>query len=992
MGPNFKKLCEASPDGLCLLDKKGIFVWANQALERLLGWPPHTLTGCSYLEVLDPTEEMDLRKVGVALLRKGTLEGLPIRLRRADGSSIALHGQVSWDAEAQQAFASLRPQFQVSNWSEEEKKRLRQVERMARIGYWEASMQPSKTYWSPGLFELLEVEQTHEASSWDLETFMTEEERTRIQPFIDRAIEQGEPATYFNQLISGKGKPLSLMQRIEPLHDKNGQLTALRGICQDISAQIKAEAGRRSSEDRLQTILEQIDDLIISIDPEGTILYLNRTFEYHTPPTQFIGKKLVDFLKPEHPAGLEAEIRRAFEGQANRRFVVNRTLQGRQLYLACSLRPHKLPQGMPHEATLVVKDLTHPLQTQLKADALITAMPDLMLVLDRDGVFLDYHAPSHGLLSMPQEKFLGRSIYEIWGPELVEEHLGPGHRAMDTGQPQQYEYQLETLAQGLRYFEARVQPISDDRALYVVRDITEEKNLERHLRENRHQLALAIKGGNLGMWDINFRTGWVKCNERWFTMLGLEAPSPCGFWVDEFWGDRLHPEDLAHTQQALDACIAGDTPVYQATFRLRASDGTWRWIMSRGEIVAWDDQGHPSRGVGTHVDVSEQKLQEARLRELLRNFPNGSVNVFDREFRYQFADGQGLEMVGLTSEELIGTKLQDIFPPEQFALVRPHYERAFEGEEVGFELPVGDYTFHLTAAPLYQAQQQVEAIVVVARDITLQKQAEEQLRELNQNLEKEVALRTQELLDSNRSLQAVNEELASFSYSVSHDLRAPLRAIVGFGKILLSEHAEHLSGEGQELLQAVVRNAQKMGTLIDGILSYSRLSRQERDTEPLHLHEIFQEVAQELSLTFDLTCLQLKMDDLPAVVGDPLMVRQAIYNLLSNAVKYSSKEPQPRIEVGGKLQAPGLLRCWVKDNGVGFQQKYADKIFGVFQRLHKVSEFEGTGVGMAIAKRIITQHGGEIWAEGTPGQGATFYFTLPLVKQPGDQSRNISNS
>lgn len=392
-------------------------------------------------------------------------------------------------------------------------------------------------------------------------------------------------------------------------------------------------------------------------------------------------------------------------------------------------------------------------------------------------------------------------------------------------------------------------------------------------------------------------------------------------------------------------------------------------------------QPHPS---GTHLDITEQKEGElslrdsdARFRELLRNFPNGSINVFDREYRYLLADGEGLSKSGLTSEALVGRTLRELFPRQQAEYAIQHYERVFrERRPTQFELSLGTSVFHITAAPLRQSEQAVETIVAVARDVTTQKQQELALKELNESLESKVKQRTRDLEQANQRLRKANEELESFSYSVSHDLRAPLRAITGFGSILMDEHHESLDGPARELLDIIVANSTRMGELIDDILAYSRLSRRERHPEVIYMTELFQEVFDQLTAPLAQARVQFSLSPLRPAIGDPTMIRQAVMNILSNALKYSRLEPSPHIIVC-EVEFPGGFAYMVQDNGVGFEQKYAEKIFRVFQRLHKSSEFEGTGVGMAIARRVLQQHGGSIWAEGQKGRGATFYFTLP---------------
>lgn len=224
-------------------------------------------------------------------------------------------------------------------------------------------------------------------------------------------------------------------------------------------------------------------------------------------------------------------------------------------------------------------------------------------------------------------------------------------------------------------------------------------------------------------------------------------------------------------------------------------------------------------------------------------------------------------------------------------------------------------------------------------------------------------------------LQRVNEELESFSYSVSHDLRAPLRAVSGFSEIVLKKYASHLDEDGQRYLNNIVENAEKMGQLIDDILAFSRLGRQSIQKNEFDLEQAFQEVYQDLTQNSEYENITFNLHELPMVKGDYNLFKQVIQNLLSNALKYSSRKENTKIEVGVDKQDQTDV-FYVRDNGAGFDMKYYDKLFGVFQRLHNNNDFEGNGVGLAFVKRIIERHNGKIWAKSAPNEGATFYFTI----------------
>jgi len=250
-----------------------------------------------------------------------------------------------------------------------------------------------------------------------------------------------------------------------------------------------------------------------------------------------------------------------------------------------------------------------------------------------------------------------------------------------------------------------------------------------------------------------------------------------------------------------------------------------------------------------------------------------------------------------------------------------------------------------------------------------------ELRARMQRMEAEIFLSSQKVQEANQQLEEANKELEAFSYSISHDLRAPLRTMDGFSQAMLEDYGAQLPEEGQRYLQKIRSGAQRMGNLIDDLLTFSRLSRAPLEKQIIDTEKLVHTVVEDLNIGQGDRAIDLRIDEMPASAGDPALLKQVWVNLVSNALKYTRKRDPAIVNIGCTREQKEDI-FFVRDNGTGFDMRFAGKLFGVFQRLHRAEEYEGTGVGLAIVQRVIHRHGGRVWAEAAVDRGATFYFTL----------------
>ena len=471
------------------------------------------------------------------------------------------------------------------------------------------------------------------------------------------------------------------------------------------------------------------------------------------------------------------------------------------------------------------------------------------------------------------------------------------------------------------------------------------------------------------------------------TYVSPAAQALFGYSVDEATGQPfagfIHPDDLPAVLASFANTLAGR---YQPIeFRVRAKDGSLRWVRSSSRLRPGAGPGGGINGILS--DVTERKQAEQALRDseafikaVLDHLPVGvAVNSVDPAVTFSYMNDNFPRFYRTTREALSepdGFWRAVYEDPEFRELMRRRVlEDCASGDPARMywpDVPIarrGQETRYITARNI--AVPGKPLAISTVWDVTERKKAEAEIRQLNTELEERVRLRTAQLESSNKELEA-------FAYSVSHDLRAPLRAIDGFSRIVMEDFAGKMDDEAVRLLNVVRENTRQMDRLITDLLALSRATRTEVRSVPVDMTGLARSVYQELIPPGEAARSEFIMSDLPAARGDPTLLRQVWFNLLGNALKYSASRDKRRIEVGAR-EENGQQVYFVKDNGVGFDPQYQAKLFGIFQRLHKTSEFEGSGIGLAIVQRIVQRHGGRVWAEGKVDGGATFYFALPRV-------------
>jgi PAS domain S-box-containing protein len=508
--------------------------------------------------------------------------------------------------------------------------------------------------------------------------------------------------------------------------------------------------------------------------------------------------------------------------------------------------------------------------------------------------------------------------------------------------------------------------------LSVLRDVTEKRRAQEQVRVQQNLLQTVFENMAEGVAVLGATLNLVHMNPAFRRL--LEAPPAATTWREVMAGLELFLPDGRILEQAQYPSLRAQRGDFVSNFAMgvRRANGPWEIFTEITTAPISPAPDGTAQFVITVRDVTDRrraeaevKLSEQRMRATLDKMMEG-CQIIGRDWRYLYLNAVAAAPGRREVSELLGRTMMEAYPGIEktplFATLRRCMEARIPSSlENTFEVP-GEPS----AVFLLEVLPAPEGILVLSVDVTERRRAERVVRDLNADLERRVRERTAEL-------EAANQELEAFSYSISHDLRSPLRSIDGFAHAVVEDYAALLPEEGRQFLQAIRDSARRMGALIEDLLTFSRFSRQPLDRQPVAAESQVRSVLAGLLAAGSRA--EVVVGSLPGYEGDEALVRQVWVNLLSNALKYSAKRDRPRVEIGSTEES-GEPVYFVRDNGAGFDMRYAHKLFGVFQRLHRPEEFEGTGVGLAVAQRVVRRHGGRIWAEAEVDRGATFFFTL----------------
>jgi len=509
---------------------------------------------------------------------------------------------------------------------------------------------------------------------------------------------------------------------------------------------------------------------------------------------------------------------------------------------------------------------------------------------------------------------------------------------------------------------AKLRQINDELADQMI----QREDIETSLRETQERFILAVRGSGDGLWDWNVLTQEVYYSPRFKQILGYEEKE--GENNYNFWESKVHPEDSDRVLAAMQNHLENHVP-YAIEYRLRKKSGDYCWIYARAQAI-WDETGKPTRMAGSISDITDRKraeeaLQqsEAKYRALIDTTQTGYV-VLDQQGIVLDANQEYVRVTGQSNvSDILGKPVLDWIAPYDLErnvaeIQKALVERSVQNLETDYCHANG------TIIPIEINARVIDTdegcrILALCRDITERKQARQELKSA--------------IADLARS----NQELAQFAYVASHDLREPLRKIRSYSDLLVKRYQGKLDKRADKYIAYITDATQRMQSLISDLLTYSRVSKPELVPERTDLGQLLKQTLTDLSPLIKENQAVITSETLPTVNANPTQMAQLLQNLITNGLKFRTQQP-PYLHITATREGQ-FWQIAVQDNGIGIEPQYRDRIFVIFQRLHYREEYPGTGIGLAICKKIVERHGGQIWVESKLGQGSTFYFTLPAV-------------
>ncbi len=810
---------------------------------------------------------------------------------------------------------------------------------------------------------------------------------------IQKAINHRKSYKFEYRIIHQDGNPKWVFEKGRGIFDEQEQLIALEGIVIDINDRKLAEKAHQQSEARFKGILTSMDDLVFTFDRNKRFTYCHFPSEERllVPPEEFIGK-YHDEVMPAHVSKLFNNAFEKIKTDKAVSFEYEMKIHNKSHWYSVHISPI-LSDKKFKGAVAVVRDITKTKESEFIQKELASINKNILkttldgfIMVDAKGQIIEVNDSYCSTIGYSREELLAKNIRDVES-ELSEEQIKDRINKMLNDGSVRFETQhIHKTGKVLSLdVSISVMMVKNESMINAfVRDITEQKKAQQALEDAYYWLKESQKISRIGNYILDITTGNWTSSEILDEIFGISQD-----YVRDVdgWSTVVHPDDR---QMMLDYYLKNvieNKKPFDKEYRIQKVDSLkMRWVHGLGRLQL-DHEGLPVKMIGTIRDITEKKEAEIQLKELSTRLElavdSADIGIWDWNIKDNdmIWDDRMFEIYELKKGNSYDhfSNWKNIIHPESAQSVEQNMKHALQKgdytiDEFRIVMPDGRIK-HIKMYALIVRDSDMKAIRMVGinMDISQEKEREQEIKLLNEQLEERVQLRTTELLQANKDLEA-------FAYSVSHDLRSPLRHIEGFARILHNT-SDKENRSDQRYFNKIFESSDKMQQLINDLLTFSRLGRKELKMVKVDLNYLLKDVIADFEEETRSRDIVWKTSDLPFVKGDPSLLKMVFTNLVSNAVKFTSMKSQAQIEIGSVLLSQHKPQIFVKDNGVGFDMRFVDKLFGVFQRLHSEEQFPGTGIGLANVKRIIHRHKGEIQALGEVDRGATFFITLnPYTK------------
>ncbi len=991
----YGKAFHSSPYAMTLTQASdGRILEVNDGFLKMTGYTCAEVAGRTTLELRLWSNEADRAKVVEELSK-----GMPVRerefeFRRKSGEKITGLFSAEWITISGQpwilsSISDISARKRAEQELQDHEARLHLALEAAQGGIWEWDLQTNENFWSDELWKVYGLEPRSCTPSYEAWTeTIHPDDRAGAEQAVQAAARTGSELNAEWRVHDPRGSQRWLMSRGQPVRDAGGKVVRYIGAVLDITA-------RKQAEEQIALLAKfpfENPNPILRINHDGTILYAN-------PASQALlgdwGTQVGESA-PRAWCELVAQVLQARTGQT--------------IETKCADRIYSLfivPLIESRYVNLYGRDITEQKQAE---EAVITserryrhtldAMLEGCQILGFDWRYLYLNTTAERHNRRPNEELLGQKYMDMWPGITSTEAFAVIQKCMDERLPKSMENEF-TFPDGAKgWFDLSIYPVPEGIVILSI-DITERKRIQEALRESEEKFRAMIEQATEGFILLDESGKIIEWNHAEENIWGLKREEVVGrpFWEVQFQGmkpERRTPERYEYLKTTLlDALATGQSPIFTHTLEavLYCANAELKNIEQAVFPIKTEDGfriGSMTRDVTQRKQAEEAiRASESRYRELVQN-ANSAIIRWGRDGTVLFFNEFAQRLFGYTSEEIVGKNVNILLPVTESAGSDPmnlvdevvaHPDQFVNNVNENVCRDGRRLWMAWTNKPVLDENGCVSAILAVGIDITEQKRAEEAL-------ERERA-----------ELARFNAELEQFAYVASHDLQEPLRMVASYMQLLEQRYKGKLDRDADDFIGFAVDGAGRMQRLINDLLTYSRLGTRGSPFESISSQEILDQALENLQIAIHESKARVTHDPLPEVVADGSQLVQLFQNLVGNAIKFHGKKA-PRVHVSAALlprppsarkeETRGRKKEWVfsiTDNGIGIDPQYADRIFVVFQRLHSREKYEGTGIGLAICKKIVQRHGGRIWVESQPGKGATFYFTLPMKDMDEDDQQ-----